>query len=129
MQEACACSEHVHLYVCALFEQPALVAFDNVVKEKVVLVCVMELASQRAPHDKSIPFTEIAAATRMLPEQVCVVQMRGLFLCAFASVLPSVLPTPLCVTGGVGVDEGHVSRAHPREHRRGGPVLRRSPRS
>ncbi len=65
--------------MCALFEQPALVAFDNVVKEKVVLVCVMELASQRAPHDKSIPFTEIAATTRMLPEQVCVVQMRGLF--------------------------------------------------
>jgi hypothetical protein len=50
--------------------QPALVAFDNVIKEKVALVCVMELASQRPPSNKSIPFADIAAVTRLAVHQV-----------------------------------------------------------
>ena len=51
--------------------QPALVAFDAMVKEKVALVCVMELASQRPPSNKSIPFSDIASATRLPLDQVC----------------------------------------------------------
>ena len=59
------------LALCPVFlRQPALVAFDGVVKEKVALVCVMELASQRPPSNKSIPFADIAAATRLPVDQV-----------------------------------------------------------
>ncbi len=100
-------------FVVWLVLQPALVAFDNVVKEKVVLVCVMELASQRAPHDKSIPFTEIAAATRMLPEQV-----RFPFVSYVVCCCRSCSSCFVCIApGGVGIDAGHVPRPHPRQHR------------
>lgn len=60
--------------------QPALVAFDGAIKEKVALVCTMELASQRAASDRSVPFLEIAKATRLPLEQVEWLLMRAMSL-------------------------------------------------
>lgn len=60
------------IFLPPLRVQPALVAFESGIKEKVALVCTMELASQRSPADRSLAFTDIAAATRLPLDQVCV---------------------------------------------------------
>jgi 26S proteasome regulatory subunit N9 len=60
--------------------QPALVAMANTVKEKVALVCTMELASQRSAAERSITFTELAGATRLPLEQIEWLLMRAMSL-------------------------------------------------
>jgi hypothetical protein len=60
--------------------QAALVAFDAAIKEKVALVCTMELASQRAAGERSLSFADIASATRLPVEQVEWLLMRAMSL-------------------------------------------------
>jgi len=60
--------------------QPALVAFDGAIKEKVALVCTMELASLRPPGDRSLTFADIGAAARLPLEQVEWLLMRAMSL-------------------------------------------------
>jgi 26S proteasome regulatory subunit N9 len=52
----------------------------NTVKEKVALVCTMELASQRSAAERSITFTELAGATRLPLEQIEWLLMRAMSL-------------------------------------------------
>jgi hypothetical protein len=85
--------------------QPALVAFDNLVKEKVALVCVMELASQRPPSNRSIAFGDIALATRLPLEQVCDVCVR---VCACVCALPPPLTSrPLARATALSLTHTH----------------------
>ncbi len=58
--------------------QSALVAFDAAIKEKVALVCMMELASQRPAGERSLSFVDIATATRLPVEQVEWLLMRAM---------------------------------------------------
>lgn len=50
--------------------QPALVAHDDLVKQKVALLCLMEMAAKREPSDRRIKFADIAAETRLGVEEV-----------------------------------------------------------
>lgn len=68
----------LNIGVCCL--QPALVALEGTIKEKVTLVCVMELASQRPAAERSVSFVDIAAATRLPVDQVEWVLMRAMSL-------------------------------------------------
>lgn len=58
--------------------QPALVSKQDYVKEKVALLALMVLVFQRPPHERNIPFLEIAETTRLPVEQVEWLVMRAL---------------------------------------------------
>lgn len=58
--------------------QPALAAADQTVKEKVAIVCVMEMATTRPATDRSIPFADVAAATRLPVDHVEWLLMRAM---------------------------------------------------
>jgi 26S proteasome regulatory subunit N9 len=60
--------------------QPALAANISVLKEKIALLAVMELASTRPGSDRSIPVAELSRVTRLPGDQVEWLVMRALSL-------------------------------------------------
>eukprot|EP00947_MAST-08B_sp_MAST-8B-sp1_P006652 g6652.t1 len=54
----------------AIEAQQALAASMPTLKQKITLLCVMELVFKRPPHDRVIAFADIAAATKLPGEQV-----------------------------------------------------------
>jgi len=65
-----------------LEEQPALLANTNFLKEKITLMCLTETLFKRiGPNgDRSVPFTEIASASKLPLDQVELLLMRALSL-------------------------------------------------
>jgi 26S proteasome regulatory subunit N9 len=49
--------------------QPVLVSMHEVIKQKVVLLCLMNIAFERPSHDRQITFSDIAARTRIPLDQ------------------------------------------------------------
>lgn len=62
------------------FAQTALAARHEFIKQKVVLLCLMNIVFERHSHDRTIPFHEIANKTRIPIDQVEWVLMRGMAL-------------------------------------------------
>ena len=60
------------------FAQPALAANHETIKKKAVLLCVLNIAFGRDPHDRSISFQEIATKAAIPLNQVEWVLMRAL---------------------------------------------------
>lgn len=52
--------------------QPALVSRATFTKEKIALLCLMNMVFERHSQDRNIPFEEIAARTKLPVDQVCV---------------------------------------------------------
>lgn len=61
-------------------KHPALAARKELLKQKVVLLCLMNLVFQRPSHDREIPLRDIASATRIPLSQVEWVLMRAMSL-------------------------------------------------
>lgn len=51
--------------------QPALVSRATFTKEKIALLCLMNMVFERHSQDRNIPFEEIAARTKLPVDQVC----------------------------------------------------------
>lgn len=60
--------------------QPALVSNHEAVKQKVVLVALMNLIYDKPPHERTISYSEIASICRIPSDQVDWVLMRALSL-------------------------------------------------
>jgi 26S proteasome regulatory subunit N9 len=60
--------------------QPALASNSEYVKEKITLLCLIELFFRRSSHDRNVPFAEIAEQTRLPVEQVEWLLMRAMSL-------------------------------------------------
>lgn len=50
--------------------QPALVSRATFTKEKIALLCLMNMVFERHSQDRNIPFEEIAARTKLPVDQV-----------------------------------------------------------
>jgi len=70
--------------------QPALASKSEYVKEKITLLCLIELFFRRSAHDRTVPFAEIAEATRLPVEQVEWVLMRAMSLNLIKGVIDQV---------------------------------------
>lgn len=70
----------VAAHSAAFAAQPALVASSAAIKEKIALLAVMELAGRKPPTERSLPFGEVAAETRLPVDQVEWVLMRAFSL-------------------------------------------------
>ena len=64
----------------AFAAQPALSAERDFIKEKAALLCLTELLFQRPSHERTVPFADIARATRMDVSQVEWMMMRAMSL-------------------------------------------------
>ena len=62
------------------FEQPSLANKHEELKQKVVLLSVMNLVFERAAHDRTIAFAEISSRSRIAIDQVEWVLMRAMSL-------------------------------------------------
>ena len=62
------------------FEQPSLANKHEELKQKVVLLSVMNLVFERAAHDRTLAFTEISGRSRIALDQVEWVLMRAMSL-------------------------------------------------
>lgn len=60
---------HAHQMMSA---QPALVSRATFTKEKIALLCLMNMVFERHSQDRNIPFEEIAARTKLPVDQVCI---------------------------------------------------------
>jgi len=60
----------IDTYRISYFSQPCLQSSNELIKQKVVLLCVVNLAFEKPSHDRSIPFSEIAIRTRLPIDQV-----------------------------------------------------------
>ncbi len=60
--------------------QPALVAASGTLKEKIVLISLMELAARQPANDRSLKFDDVAIETRLPVDQVEWVAMRAMSL-------------------------------------------------
>lgn len=64
------------MFVCASFRlqtmsaQPALVSRATFTKEKIALLCLMNMVFERHSQDRNIPFQEIATKTKLPVDQV-----------------------------------------------------------
>ena len=56
-------------------QQPALANRHEIVKQKVVLLCVLNIAFERSANDRLIPFEEIAVTARIPIDQVSVTKI------------------------------------------------------
>ncbi len=54
----------------AYFAQPVLAARHEEIKKKLVLLCLMNMVFERAPHDRVLAFGDIATRTRIPIDQV-----------------------------------------------------------
>ena len=54
----------------AMESQPALANSMDALKQKITLLCLMELIFSRPPNDRNIPFGDIAAATKLPLDQI-----------------------------------------------------------
>ena len=50
--------------------QPALVSRATFTKEKIALLCLMNMVFERNSQDRNIPFEEVAARTKLPVDQV-----------------------------------------------------------
>lgn len=73
--------------------QPALMTRHETVKQKVVLLCLMNLAFDRPSNEREIGLSEIADATRIPLEQVEWVLMRAMSLGLIRGVIDQVAST------------------------------------
>lgn len=64
----------------AYFNQPALATRHDFVKQKVVLLCLMNMVFERPAHERNIPFGEIARRTQLPLDQVEWLVMRAMSL-------------------------------------------------
>ena len=62
------------------FQQPSLASKHEELKQKVVLLSVMNMAFERAAHDRTITFAEISNRSRIAIDQVEWVLMRAMSL-------------------------------------------------
>jgi 26S proteasome regulatory subunit N9 len=74
----------------AYFSQPALVNRQEFVKEKVVLLSLMNLVFETPSHERTIPFTKVAARGRIGVEQVEWLLMRAMSLGLIKGVIEEV---------------------------------------
>eukprot|EP01104_Vermistella_antarctica_P019048 TRINITY_DN7289_c0_g1_i1.p1 TRINITY_DN7289_c0_g1~~TRINITY_DN7289_c0_g1_i1.p1 ORF type:complete len:405 (+),score=114.15 TRINITY_DN7289_c0_g1_i1:33-1217(+) len=72
--------ELVAKYSQKLEAQPALVANKLLLKEKIAVLCLMELIWVRAAKDRSLPFADIAKATKLALDEVELLLMKALSL-------------------------------------------------
>jgi 26S proteasome regulatory subunit N9 len=79
-----------------LVEQPALVASEEFLRQKVTLLALMELAFTRA-LDRNISFVDIATACRVAPAQVEYLLMRAMSLGLISGSIDNV-DAIVCVT-------------------------------
>eukprot|EP01035_Chromulina_nebulosa_P026254 gene26254-34344_t len=71
-------------------QQPALANRHEIVKQKVVLLCVLNIAFERSANDRLIPFEEIAATARIPIDQVEWVLMRAMSLGLIKGIIDGV---------------------------------------
>jgi 26S proteasome regulatory subunit N9 len=88
--------------------QPSLTGRHEMVKQKVVLLSLVNIAFERPSHDRQISFADIAAVTKIPLNQVSI------------AFLPSSYLMCILAAGGVGADARHVAEADQGYHRRGG---------
>lgn len=69
---------------------PALASNRDELKQKITLMAVMEMVFQRNPHDRTLAFSEIAAATSLPLDQVEWVLMKALSLGLIKGVINQV---------------------------------------
>lgn len=62
----------------AYFQQPVLASRHEFIKQKVVLLCVMNIVFQRHSHDRCVPFQDIASKSGVPLEQVEWVLMKAM---------------------------------------------------
>ena len=62
------------------FQQPSLASKHEELKQKVVLLSVMNMVFERAAHDRTITFSEISNRSRIAVDQVEWVLMRAMSL-------------------------------------------------
>lgn len=74
--------------------QPALVSRATFTKEKIALLCLMNMVFERHSQDRNIPFGEIATRTKLPVDQVWT---RRLFSVVFSSGPNIILPLLLRV--------------------------------
>lgn len=74
----------------AYFSQPALVSRQDFVKEKVVLLSLMNLVFERPAHERTIPFRDIAERGRLPVDQVEWLVMRAMSLGLIKGVIDEV---------------------------------------
>lgn len=60
------------------FAQPALASRNEMVKQKLVLMALMDMVFQKPPHDRNLTFDAIAERTRLPRDQVEYVLMRAM---------------------------------------------------
>jgi len=70
----------VEFYQAKLNAQPALVNNSQTMKEKIAILCLMELVFNRSADDRVIPFSVIAQATKLPETEVELLLMRALSL-------------------------------------------------
>ena len=97
-------------------EQPALGVYEEQVKQKVTLLCLMNLATELPPTERTIPFATIADRTQLPVDEVrwCMrghqlalgcMQGHQLVVCSGDSRSCA----RVLAAGGVVVDAGHVA--------------------
>ncbi|CAM9547996.1 unnamed protein product [Ectocarpus sp. 4 AP-2014] len=70
--------------------QPALVSRATFTKEKIALLCLMNMVFERHSQDRNIPFEEIAARTKLPVDQVEWLVMRAMSLKLVKGVMDEV---------------------------------------
>jgi 26S proteasome regulatory subunit N9 len=70
----------VDTYKSQYFNQPALASQHETIKQKLVLLCLLNIVFERASHDRLIKFADIASRARIPVDQVEWVIMRAISL-------------------------------------------------
>ncbi|CAM9680004.1 unnamed protein product [Choristocarpus tenellus] len=74
----------------SMLAQPALVSRASFVKEKIALLCLMNMVFERPSQERNIPFAEIAASTKLPQDQVEWLVMRAMSLKLIRGIMDQV---------------------------------------
>jgi len=72
--------EYLNSYKAFLEAQPALLANIHLLREKISILALMELVFNRSSEERTIPFPEIATATKLKVDEVELLVMKALSL-------------------------------------------------